>query len=524
MRLAIVTENPSCFSDIAEIIHIFFPDASVVLMSGNNCHSTVFVDRAQVQRAANDAARENIGGTQSPEANIYYPDTNDEKGMEDSGIVAHFHRERDGWAENAFAYQGVRYVWTIRIDGDAWEQKRRRKRGMKQACYYLMKKITGLSPPWGSLTGIRPTLLFHARLSTGEKPPDIREALIKTYDLREEKARLLYDIALVQQPLRNTLANAFDLYVGIPFCVSRCSYCSFFAETVGNGQKILPYVDTLLAELQATSEIALGAGLSPRALYVGGGTPTAIGVKPLETILRAVDTLFGGFMEITVEAGRPDTLSTEMLRMIKDSGVTRVSVNPQTMNDRTLQAIGRNHTAKESVAAYAKARKMGFDNINMDVIAALPGEMENDFERTMRIIANLSPDSLTVHMLARKHGSVINEKGFTPAPPAAANAMVGMGHDYALRMNMRPYYLYRQKYVAGNLENVGYAKPAKECLYNIDMMEETASILAAGAGAISKRVWRDGSRIERAPNAGDIGHYMSRVREMIERKRKLWRV
>ena len=512
MRLVLVTKNPSHFSDIVEIIHIFYPDVSVVREKESPEASISYPDASVGHEAEN------------PEATNLNPDINIAKCKEQSEAILHFHRESDGWAENAFEYLGVRYVWAVRIGGDVWEQKRRRKRGMKQACYYLLKKITGLSPPWGSLTGIRPTLLFHTRLANGEKPPAIQDALIQTYDLREEKARLLHDIALVQQPLRNVADNAFDLYIGVPFCVSRCSYCSFFAETVGNGQKIQPYVEALLTELQAASEIASRAGLSPHALYVGGGTPTAIGVKPLGTILRAVNRLFDGFQEATIEAGRPDTLSAEMLRMIKDSGATRVSINPQTMNDRTLQVIGRNHTAKDIINAYAKARKTGFDNINMDVIAALPGENEDDFERTMRMIADLSPDSLTVHALARKHGSIINEKGFMPTPPAVASAMVEMGHDYTRRMNMRPYYLYRQKYVAGNLENVGYVKAGKECLYNIDMMEETASILAVGAGAISKRVWREKNRIERAPNVGDIGQYMARVREMIERKRGLWQV
>lgn len=476
MTLTIATPLKEHFSDIAEVIHIFYPDAAI------------------------------------------------SQGPEDPQALTHAHHECADWAEDTFRYQGHQFTWTVPICGDAWEQKRRRKRGIKQACYYLFKKITELTPPWGSLTGIRPTRLFHERLEKGEKPRDIQKALTQTFDLREDKAWLLHDTVMVQQPFRNVPGNVFDLYIGIPFCVSRCSYCSFFAEVVGNGQKIPTYIDALQAELQAVYEIVQKAGLIPRSLYVGGGTPTSIGVRPLETVLSTASRLFPGFQEWTVEAGRPDTLSMDMLSMIQNMGVTRISINPQTMNERTLNAIGRSHTVSTFVKAYKTAREKGFAHINMDIIAALPNESESDFAFTCRAIRDLSPDSLTIHALARKHGSKLNEAGFTPTPPEVADAMVEMGHTHARLMGMRPYYLYRQKYVAGNLENVAYALPGKECLYNIDMMEETTSILAVGAGGISKRIFPAESRIERAPNAGDIGHYITRIQDMILRKRNLWQV
>ena len=207
---------------------------------------------------------------------------------------------------------------------------------------------------------------------------------------------------------------------------------------------------------------------------------------------------------------------------MREAGVTRVSVNPQTMNDQTLKLIGRAHTADDVDRAFAMARETGFENINMDLIAALPGETVEDFAHTLDRLAALRPDSITIHTLARKHGSVMNEFGFHPAPPEVAEAQVELGAQRAREMGMRPYYLYRQKMVAGNLENVAYALPGCESIYNIDIMEETTHILALGAGAISKRIIPEETRIERAPNVGDVGHYIARVDEMIARKEALW--
>lgn len=474
MTIGLYTPLETHFSDIAEVVHIFYPDAVIIKSTPEGC-----------------------------------------------GLL-HRRYEENGWAEDVFTYLDFSFVWTTRIQGDAWEQKRRRKRGLKQACYYLLRKITGMEPPWGSLTGIRPTRLLYERLAKGEKVQAAREAMIRTYDLREDRAQLLADTALVQRPFIEVPENAVDIYVGIPFCKTRCSYCSFFAEAVGNGKKIPAYMDALLFELDAAARLVDEAGLVPRALYVGGGTPTAIDTATLWQLLSRMRRLFSAPREWTVEAGRPDTMSREMLSAIYDAGVTRVSVNPQTMNEKTLKAIGRDHTGRDTRQAYAAARKVGFQNINMDVIAALPGETARDFENTLKQVMRLAPDSLTVHTLARKHGSRLNEFGFTPVSPEIAGRMVEMGAACAHYMGMRPYYLYRQKYVAGNLENVAYALPGKECVYNIDIMEETTSILAVGAGAISKRVFPKESRIERAPNVGDIGHYISRVQEMVDRKAKLW--
>lgn len=393
---------------------------------------------------------------------------------------------------------------------------------MKQSCYYLIRRRTGINPPWGSLTGIRPTRLFYERLSRGDSPDEAHDLLVRVFDVRDDRAQLVEDTVRAQRGLIDSPPKAVDIYLGIPFCTSRCTYCSFFAEAVGNGKRVPPYLEALHRELAATAELAGQLSLLPRALYIGGGTPTALAPDQLAGVLTALRQAFPNAREYTVEAGRPDTITREKLEAMQQAGVTRLCINPQTMQDETLKAIGRAHTAWDTELAFHLARECGFSSINADLIAALPGETEAHFERTLAAIGMLAPDSLTIHTLARKHGSRLNEHGFVQAGAAIAERMVEMGQQAALELGMRPYYLYRQKYVAGNLENVGYALPGKESLYNIDIMEETTSILAIGAGAISKRIFPEESRIERAPNVGDVGHYIQRVDEMIARKRRLW--
>ena len=479
MILRLFTPLPTYFADLAEVAHIFFPAAQVVKSELEGC----------------DILHRH----------------------------AEHHDDTGRWVEDAFTFQGETLRWSTQVLGDKWERKRRRKRGMKQCLYYLLRRCTKTRPPWGSLTGIRPMRLFYDRIARGDKPDTAREALVRLYDLREDRARLLQDTGLTQRGLVEPSQNAVDIYVGIPFCATRCAYCSFFAEAIGKGTKVEPYLAALFTEIEAMAALIREANLAPRALYIGGGTPTALDTASLARLLQKLGSLFpSGMREWTVEAGRPDTIDRDKLSAMRDVGVTRISINPQTMNDETLKVIGRAHTRADTEAAFALAREMGFNNINMDVIAALPGETPEDFFRTLSATLALGPDSLTVHTLARKHGSRFNEFGFDPAPAEVAETMVEMGGECARANGMRPYYLYRQKYVAGNLENVAYAVPGKECLYNVDIMEETTSILAVGAGAISKRVFPGDMRIERAPNVGDVGHYLGRVDEMIERKKKLW--
>ena len=401
--------------------------------------------------------------------------------------------------------------------------KRIVKRLCKVTLYELVKRITSKRPPWGSLTGIRPTRLLYEGLAKGLAMEEAQAAIEREFDVSHEKSDLLRRIVIEQQKLPQPSVEEADVYLSIPFCRTRCAYCSFPGEAVGKGKLIPPYMEALLWEMEEGAKLLQQAGLRLRALYVGGGTPSALNEAQFERLMEETMRLFPGAREYTVEAGRPDTITRGKLQTLKRLGVGRISINPQTMNDETLRVIGRDHTARQAEEAFLLAREMGFDDINMDVIAGLPGENAAHFAHTMERILTLRPDSLTVHTLAIKRSSRLNlEK--TPLPEGSIAAdMVRMGENTANALGLEPYYLYRQKYMAGQQQNVGYARPGKACLYNIDIMEETTSILALGAGAISKRVFPDRElRIERAPNVTNVSVYIDRVEEMARRKEKLF--
>ena len=407
--------------------------------------------------------------------------------------------------------------------------RRARKRQVKMALYELLREESGMRPPWGALTGIRPTRLLYEGLDDGLTMEEARERVMREFDVSADRADLLCEIAEMQRGIRTTEPGSFDLYIGIPFCKTRCSYCSFSSGEIGrNGKLVAPYTQALVREIEGSAALMREMGLRVRAAYVGGGTPTAIPCGDLERIIAAAREAFPGAVEWTVEAGRPDTIDREKLRMLKSMEIGRISVNPQTFSDETLARIGRAHTGADTVAAYELARELGFDDINMDLIAALPGETPEVFGETLEKVIALDPESVTVHSLAIKRSSRLHEElhvsgaGHTQVSAAGAGEMIACARRRLTGAGWRPYYLYRQKYMAGNLENVGYAKPGKACLYNIGNMEETASVLALGAGGISK--WLFGGRdlrIERAANLKSIEEYVRRVDEMIERKRRL---
>ncbi len=397
-------------------------------------------------------------------------------------------------------------------------RKRAARRLCKQTLYDLLRQRTGIHPPWGSLTGVRPTHLMLEALEEGLTPEAARERLIRDFDVTPDRAALLAEIAGEQGKLPPSGDDWMDVYIGIPFCTTRCAYCSFSSGEIGDGSAVKPYMGALLREMRACGEILRRSGKKLRALYVGGGTPTALPLGAFRQLLEAMGSFFPDALEYTVEAGRPDTLTREKLRAIRSAGVGRISINPQTMNDRTLQVIGRAHTAAQVREAYALAREEGIGHINMDVIAGLPGEQEEDFARTMAAARELSPESLTVHTLAIKRSSRMSLENH-PLPSGEGTArMVELGRETARALGMAPYYLYRQKYMAGNLENTGYALPGHACLYNVDMMEETTHVLAMGAGGISKRIWPEEGRISRAPNVSNLRDYLLRTDEMIARK------
>ena len=401
-------------------------------------------------------------------------------------------------------------------------RRRAARRLCKQTLYDLLREITGIQPPWGSLTGVRPTHLMLEALAEGLTPEDAVRRLVKEFDVSPSRAALLAEIAVEQQKLPAPGDSWMDVYIGIPFCTTRCAYCSFSSGEIGDGSLVGPYMAALIREMRACAEILKESGRQLRALYVGGGTPTALPQEAFEQLLAETLSCFPGAMEYTVEAGRPDTLTRAKLRAIRQAGISRISINPQTMNDRTLEVIGRAHTAQQVRDAYALAREEAIPHINMDVIAGLPGENEADFAHTLEEARKLHPESFTVHTLAIKRSSRMSLENH-PLPDGEMTArMVDAGRETARAMGMVPYYLYKQKQMAGNLENTGYALPGHACLYNVDIMEETSHILAMGAGGISKRIWPEEGHITRAPNVSNILEYISRTDEMISRKRELF--
>ncbi len=403
-------------------------------------------------------------------------------------------------------------------------RKRAARRLVRQTCYDLCRQVTGIHPPWGSLTGIRPTHLMYEAIRQGLSEQAAKQYVIDKFDVTPEKAELLWDIAQVQSQLPPPDDKWMDVYIGIPFCTTRCTYCSFSAGELGNGKLVEPYLTALFHEMDEASRIIARSGRTLRAVYVGGGTPTSLNDAQFPRLVEKMMQIFPGAIEYTVEAGRPDTITPVKLRAIRDYGVGRISINPQTMNDKTLRIIGRAHTAQQVEEAYAMARAEGIRHINMDVIAGLPGENEADFAVTMDAALRLAPESLTVHTLAIKRSSQLHLEQYPLPDGDTASRMVQMGLDTATRLGMKPYYLYRQKYMAGNQENVGYALPGHACQYNVDIMEETTNILALGAGGISKRVYEDEGHIGRAPNVANIEQYIARVDEMIGRKKDLFAV
>lgn len=403
--------------------------------------------------------------------------------------------------------------------------------------YDFLSKVTNKTLPWGNLTGIRPTKLIRTMLEeeAQKSGASISDAMVKEKVLERayterrlegEKLTTGIDIAIRESEIISSLhtADGYSVYVGIPFCPSTCLYCSFTSNPVFKYRKAMKdYLAAVRKELLWTAENMKDYILDT--VYVGGGTPTTLEPDELEILLNDITTIlpWENVKEFTVEAGRADSITREKLEVLKKYPVTRISVNPQTMSDATLKLIGRNHTVAQVVDAYNMAREMGFDNINMDIILGLPGENCEDVGKTIDEIVKLDPDSLTVHSLAIKRASRLkkwmdeNEMTVTMDYEKAME----ISSKGAEAMNLKPYYLYRQKQMAGNLENTGFAADGKYGLYNILIMEEVQSIVAIGAGSVSKRVFPDG-RIERCDNIKDIDLYLSKIDEMIDRKRELF--
>lgn len=393
--------------------------------------------------------------------------------------------------------------------------------------YQMLSQYTGRTLPWGTLTGIRPTKIIFKWLQEGLSDAEVEERFCDTYLATRQKARVCTQVAKKEQEVldRITYEDEYSIYIGIPFCPTTCLYCSFTSFPLARfSDRVENYLQALYKEMAYVAEAYKDRKLTT--VYIGGGTPTSLTAPQMDQLLTKVEEIFDLSLvrEFTVEAGRPDSITREKLEAIKAHPVTRISINPQTMNDETLKLIGRAHTVQETIDAFMLAREVGFDNINMDIITGLPGEDITHVEKTLQDIFQLEPESLTVHSLAIKRAAMLNREmeQYRSKVKGSTDEMLRLVDDTAQRMGMNPYYLYRQKNIPGNLENIGYAKEGKESLYNILIMEEKQDIIAMGAGASTKCVYLPENRIERSENVKNVDHYIERIDEMIERKKTLF--
>ncbi len=403
---------------------------------------------------------------------------------------------------------------------------------MKLKMYGMLTELAGRELPWGTLTGVRPTKIAMAMVEQGMTDEEIVARYRDEYSADSHKAQMCVDIARRERRLIDQVMSRGDrpycLYVGIPFCPTRCLYCSFTSYPIGvYKDKVGEYLDAMDKEMAVTAEHYRDRKLV--SIYVGGGTPSSISADDMDRLCTMIEKHFdtASVMEYTVEAGRPDSTTADKLKVLKSHGVTRISINPQTMNDETLKTIGRAHTADQTVEAFRQARLAGFDNINMDLIVGLPGEDAGLVENTLKQVEELAPESLTVHTLAIKRAANLKARmdEYKDSLKTDVDTQLKLVNECAARMGLNPYYLYRQKNMAGNLENVGYAAEGLECLYNILIMEEITDIVGIGAGSSCKLIKKnpEGSekpfRIERTENVKNVDEYISRIDEMIDRKR-----
>jgi len=419
----------------------------------------------------------------------------------------------------------------VKIPSEAENTARRLAR--LAALRYLEHQTGRTIGPWGILTGIRPTKIVHRLMDEDTPQVEIIHHLIKNYALDKAKAELLVEVCSTQRPFLHSSPKARKLvsvYIGIPFCPTRCVYCSFPAYQVGKSESLIePFLKALEEEISALGEGIKSQGLGVESIYVGGGTPTALNEGQLALLLERVTEKLTtpGTVEYTVEAGRPDSINRGKLLVLKEVGANRISINPQSMNPETLKTIGRCHSPEDIKAAFQLARETGFANINMDIIIGLPGETVEDVRKTLDQIRGLAPDNLTIHTLALKRASRLKEKQrkqeiqdlkLLAGEHEEAVEMLALAYEAARAMGMHPYYLYRQKQMLGHLENVGFARPGKECVYNIQMMEERQTVIGLGAGSGSKWVNTQDWTLLNTYNPKDPRNYIERINELINFK------
>lgn len=404
------------------------------------------------------------------------------------------------------------------------------KEQVKLVVFKYFTELMKVDMPWGTLIGIRPTKKVLSLFEEGKSDREVIQYFSKHHLARKDKAQLCIEVAKWESKIVNTEKNNISVYVGMPFCSTRCLYCSFTSNAVESSKKrVEDYITTLIHEMQVMGKYIKDKGLNIQCIYFGGGTPTSVNEKQFEFVMKNIYENFysNTIKEFTVECGRPDSISEAKLLSMKSYGVDRISINPQTMNNDTLKAIGRNHSAKDVVNKFNLARSIGFDNINMDIIVGLPGENISHINDTVDKIKALKPDNITVHGLCVKRGSKLHEKmlfnyKLYKLSQNEINDMYNSTTSLAKSLGMHPYYMYRQKNMIGSMENIGYSLPNKEGIYNIQMIEEKQTIIAMGADAVSKVVFLEEDRHERFANMKDVKEYVDRIEEMLARKLALF--
>ena len=402
------------------------------------------------------------------------------------------------------------------------DDDRVRQRIIRFAFYDAGVAALGHEPPWGALTGVRPVKLPTRWMEGGMTPEQARATFIDEYRVTPGRADVAMDCAVASLSVKQSLRpDELSLYIGIPFCPTRCAYCSFISADVGRSLKLVePYLEQVLDEITYTGEVLRQNGLTVRSFYMGGGTPTTLSAQQMDLLLTHMEQHLPleQCVEYTVEAGRPDTITREKLEVLKKHNIGRISINPQTLEEHVLRAIGRRHTPGDIQAAYQLAREVGFESINMDLIAGLPQDSFEGFRRTLEGVLELDPENITIHTLALKKGSTLMEKGGRIPDGEEVAQMLELSLEQLRGHGYIPYYLYRQKYMSGSLENVGWAKPGKESLYNIVMMEELQTVVSIGAGGITKLVDAEAGKILRLPNPKYAHDYLTSREKVLSQK------
>ena len=407
----------------------------------------------------------------------------------------------------------------------AEETVRLRRRALQQSVYLAAVQLLPQEPAWGALAGVRPTKLTTKCLLEGGTPKSAEKLLKDVYFVTPQRRRLAADCSVsTVEAVHKTQPSDVSVYVGIPFCPTRCAYCSFVSRTIGKKTELMePYLEALLKEIQCTGALLRQSGRTIRSLYMGGGTPTTLTSPQMARLLDAIRDSFdlSRCLEFTVEGGRPDTLDAEKLQTIFDHGADRMSINPQTMEDSVLRACGRPHKAEAVLRAYGEAVDAGFRDINMDLIAGLPTDTVDGFCRSLDRVIDLNPANITVHTLALKKGADLFEKRENLPSAEDVTKMVAYAEDRLRAVGYKPYYLYRQKYMSGSFENVGWSRDGRDCLYNIYMMEETHTILSLGGGGMTKVNLPDG-HLTRFHNPKFPEQYIEQIDSVLAQKREIF--